>query len=181
MVDNERKGCCPMPGKTHHSIEIHAPIDYVFDLMNDIEKWPSLFTQFEKVEVLSKGDDRIEFVLQTSPDEEGNGHAWTILCHIDEDHYQVFFSKKDPYPLSYIKIKSTYDPMNDYLTVMTWKKEFDVDPKSNVNVEQVEEYINKMSEIQIVIVKEQIERMYRQSVNCEGMDQDNSDFFNSYI
>ena len=64
-----------MPGHTENEISIKAPVNLVWDMTNDLERWPQLFSEYAAVEVLSREGDRTTFRLTMHPDE--NGKVWS--------------------------------------------------------------------------------------------------------
>jgi len=41
-----------MAARTDNSIVIDAPLDVVWELLNDVENWPKLFTEYANSEIL---------------------------------------------------------------------------------------------------------------------------------
>ena len=41
-----------MAGHTDNSIVINAPLQLVWDMTNDVESWPWLFTEYDSVAIL---------------------------------------------------------------------------------------------------------------------------------
>lgn len=152
-----------MAGYTNNFIVINAPIDFVFDVTNDVANWPNLFTEYESAEVIEKTQEKIVFRLTTKPNEEGRVYSWQAVRRIDHDNYQTFSVRQDAFPFSYMKIHWTYDPLDDHVTEMTWIQEFDMDPNSDVTAEQAENYINSNTVVQMKIIKEKIERMAQEA------------------
>ena len=60
-----------MAARTENAVVINAPIDLVWNMTNDVESWPSLFTEYAKAEILEREGATIRFRLHTHPDEEG--------------------------------------------------------------------------------------------------------------
>ena len=50
-----------MPGHTENSVVINAPLDLVWQITNDLENWPSLFSEYASVEVLDREGERRGF------------------------------------------------------------------------------------------------------------------------
>ena len=53
---------------TDNSTEIKAPLETVWERMNDVENWPNLFTEYASAEVIERNGDTIKFRLTTFPD-----------------------------------------------------------------------------------------------------------------
>ncbi len=43
-----------MAGHTENEITIAAPVDLVWDMTNDVERWPQLFSEYASAEILSR-------------------------------------------------------------------------------------------------------------------------------
>ena len=65
-----------MAGHTENEITIAAPLDLVWDMTNDLENWPQLFSEYASVEVLSREGDKTTFRLTMHPDENGTVWSW---------------------------------------------------------------------------------------------------------
>ena len=66
-----------MAGNTDNTIVIDAPLDEVWDAMNDVERWPELFSEYAAVEILVRDGDTTRFRLTTHPDAEHGGQVWS--------------------------------------------------------------------------------------------------------
>ena len=52
------------------------PLDLVWDMTNDLENWPQLFSEYASVEILSREGDKTTFRLTMHPDENGKVWSW---------------------------------------------------------------------------------------------------------
>lgn len=43
-----------MAGHTENSITVDAPFDLVWEMTNDLENWPRLFSEYASVDILSR-------------------------------------------------------------------------------------------------------------------------------
>ena len=62
---------------TDNSVLIAAPLDLVWERMNQIESWPNLFSEYAKAEILDRQGDTVTFRLTTHPDPEYDGQVWS--------------------------------------------------------------------------------------------------------
>ena len=53
---------------TDNSTEIKAPLETVWERMNDVENWPNLFTEYASAEIIERNGDTITFRLTTFPE-----------------------------------------------------------------------------------------------------------------
>jgi aromatase len=44
-----------MAGHTQNEITIDAPVDLVWDMTNDVEGWPRLFSEYASAEIIVQG------------------------------------------------------------------------------------------------------------------------------
>lgn len=63
-------------GHTDNEIKINAPMDLVWDMTNDIESWPRLFSEYSSAEILKEENGTITFRLAMHPDENGTVWSW---------------------------------------------------------------------------------------------------------
>ncbi|WP_208640972.1 SRPBCC family protein, partial [Streptomyces carpinensis] len=76
-----------MAGHTENEITIAAPVDLVWDMTNDVEKWPQLFSEYASAEVLSQEGDKCTFRLTMHPDE--NGTVWSWVSEREPDRSRL--------------------------------------------------------------------------------------------
>lgn len=150
-----------MKGYTENSAIIFRNIDEVFDLTNNIEMWPQLFTEYEKAEVLEKTENYVKFKLTTHPDAKGRSKSWISERRIDKENLEIHAKRLDPmFPFKYMNITWTYEVLPKNVGVnMTWIQEFEVDENCPHDVYDMESYLNASSRVQIKDVKKAVERM----------------------
>src|SRR5919108_1135424 len=76
VLESSPAGGIVMP-RTDNAVVIDAPLDYVWERMNDVENWPNLFTEYAKAEILEREGNTSKFRLTTHPDPEYDGQVWT--------------------------------------------------------------------------------------------------------
>jgi aromatase len=59
-----------------NAIVIAAPLDLVWGMTNEVESWPTLFSEYAKAEVLDRTGDTVLFRLTMHPDTDGNTWSW---------------------------------------------------------------------------------------------------------
>ena len=62
-----------MAGHTENAITIAAPVDLVWDMTNDLENWPNLFSEYASVDVLSR-----ESVVRWASRDRHSARAWRL-------------------------------------------------------------------------------------------------------
>ena len=64
------------PGHVDNTITIDAPMDLVWDMTNDVEGWPQLFTEYASTEIVERDGDTVRFRIAMHPDANGTVWAW---------------------------------------------------------------------------------------------------------
>lgn len=144
-------------GHTCNSILINAPYDKVFDISNDIERWPELFGgEYKEAKILERQDNKLIFRLT-----DDEGHSWQSFRLLFKDYYFAYAQKLPPeFPFKYMKIIWLYTPQPGAI-LMTWIQHFQMDEKAKFSDSQVEEMINKHSKENLKIFKRVIEKEAR--------------------
>ena len=140
-------------GHTCNSIAINAPYDLVFNISNDIPRWTELFgTEYKKAEILKKEANKITFRL--TDDEDKSWVSWRLLY---KDNFFTYSERYEPkFPFEYMKIIWLYTPKTNGIE-LTWIQHFKMDGKAKFTDEQVEGFINKHSQENLLIFKKVIE------------------------
>ena len=140
-------------GHTCNSIVINAPYDLVFNISNDIPRWTELFgTEYKKAEILKKEANKITFRL--TDDEDKSWVSWRLLY---KDNFFTYSERYEPkFPFEYMKIIWLYTPKTNGIE-LTWIQHFKMDGKAKFTDEQVEGFINKHSQENLLIFKRVIE------------------------
>ena len=53
--------------------------------MNDVERWPELFTEYASAEILERDGDTVRFRLTMHPDPEHGGQVWSWVSERTAD------------------------------------------------------------------------------------------------
>ena len=144
--------------KTDNSTEIKAPLDVVWERMNDVENWPTLFTEYAKAEILERNGDSIKFRLTTHPDPEYDGQVWSWVSErtVDPNTHTVKARRIETGPFEYMNIEWYFEPTDDG-TMMRWVQDFAMGPTAPASNEEAEEYINRNTRVQMEAIKEKLE------------------------
>lgn len=146
-----------MAGHTENEIVINAPLDLTWDVTNDVEGWPDLFTEYAKAEILEHDGDTVRFRLTMHPDENGTVWSWVSERTPDVATRTVKARRVEPGPFDYMNIEWQYEETDDG-THMRWIQDFHMRPEAPVNDEQMTERINTNTKIQMGIIKDKVER-----------------------
>ncbi|KJS57001.1 SRPBCC family protein [Streptomyces rubellomurinus] len=146
-----------MPGHTDNEIVINAPLDLVWEMTNDLENWPDLFSEYASVEVLERTGDSVRFRLTMHPDENGNVWSWVSERTTDRPSLAVRARRVEPGPFEFMDIRWEYAEVPAG-TKMRWIQDFAMKPTAPVDDNGMVNHINKNSRIQMQLIREKVEK-----------------------
>lgn len=146
-----------MPGHTQNEITIAAPLDLVWDMTNDVEGWPTLFSEYASVEILSREKNRTTFRLTMHPDENGKVWSWVSERETDRDTLSVRARRVETGPFAYMNIVWQYEKVSDG-TRMVWTQDFAMRPDAPVDDDWMTDNINRNSKVQMALIRDRIEK-----------------------
>ncbi|MCZ7461842.1 SRPBCC family protein [Streptomyces sp. WMMC940] len=150
-----------MSGHTENKIVINAPMDLVWDVTNDIENWPQLFSEYASVEILEREGDRTKFRLTMHPDENGTVWSWVSERVIDPGARTVRARRVETGPFQHMDIHWKYTRTPEGV-LMHWTQDFAMKPDAPVDDDWMTDNINKNSKVQMALIKEKIEQRARE-------------------
>ncbi|ABW11823.1 cyclase/dehydrase [Parafrankia sp. EAN1pec] len=145
-----------MSGHTDNSIFIDADIDLVWSMTNDLESWPSLFTEYASVEILEKAENTFKFRLTMHPDENGTSWSWVSERTLDPVNHKVRAYRVETGPFEYMHIEWTYLPEGTG-TRMRWVQDFQMRPTAPVTTEQMTQRINTNTPREMASIRGKVE------------------------
>jgi aromatase len=148
-----------MAGHTDNSVVINAPLDFVWERMNDIESWPSLFSEYASAEILEwKDDHTFTFRLTTHPDPDYNGQVWSWVSErsVNKESHTTKSHRIETGPFEYMNIDWYFEPA-DGGTRMRWVQDFHMKPTAPNDDKGAEDYLNKNTKVQMGVIKERLE------------------------
>ena len=146
-----------MAGHTEAEVVIDAPREFVFERTNDLSIWPQMFTEYESVDVLERGENSFVFRLTTKPDEEGEVSSWVSQRRLFPADWRIEAARIEPrQPFSEMQIRWYYDDM-DGMTRMRWEQDFTVAPGAPFSEDDAVRYITENSKVQMAAIKEYLE------------------------
>ncbi|SBW23192.1 putative polyketide cyclase [Candidatus Protofrankia californiensis] len=149
-----------MAGHTENTIVIGAPFDLVWEVTNDLERWPGLFTEYASVEVLERVGATVRFRLTMHPDEQGRVWSWVSERTPDRQRREVRAHRVEPGPFEYMRIYWRYDSDGDGDGIrMTWVQDFAMRPDAPVDDAGMTERINTNSVAQMEVIRSRIEAL----------------------
>jgi aromatase len=151
-----------MAVRTDNSVLILAPLEMVWDLTNNVETWPQLFTEYAQAEILERKGNTVVFRLSMHPDENGKIWSWVSERTTDPAAHLVKARRVETGPFEFMNIEWYYEPAEGG-TRMRWVQEFTMKPTAPANDAQMEVYINTNTQKQMSIIKEKVEKRARET------------------
>lgn len=154
-VDAHRRGA--EPARTKNSIEIAAPIGFVWDCTIDVRSWPELFTEYASVEVLAETPNSVDFRLTMHPDENGKVWSWVSRRRWNPDSRTVRAWRLERGPFEFMRLRWNFEELSTDRTRMTWVQEFRMKPDAPLDDAGMTARLNKNSATQMSIIAHRIE------------------------
>jgi aromatase len=144
--------------RTDNAVVIDAPLEVVWERMNDVASWPELFSEYAKAEILERSGNSVRFRLTTHPDPEYDGQVWTWVSErtVDPETHSVKAHRIETGPFQYMNIE-WYFVSEGQGTKMRWVQEFSMKPEAPADDEHAEEYLNKNTQEQMQVIKDRLE------------------------
>jgi aromatase len=143
-------------GHTDNSVVIDAPLDLVWQVTNDLEGWPDLFTEYASVDVLENRDDRyFRFRLAMHPDADGTVWSWVSERTLDPVEHRVRARRVEPGPFEFMDIEWTYAPVGSG-TEMRWVQDFRMRPTAPVDTAAMTRRIDANSRVQMAVIAQKV-------------------------
>ena len=150
-----------MAAHTEHNVIINAPVDFVWNMANDLAYWPTLFQgHYASAELLEEAPGRLRFRLTTCADEQGRTHSWVSERYLDATRRCVLGRRVDPGPFLYMHIFQSFDPVPDG-TAVRWVHDFEMLPGGRPADEEMAAYISRNAEANLGRHKSVIESLAR--------------------
>lgn len=146
-----------MAGHTQNEITIAAPPDLVWDITNDVEHWPQLFSEYASVEILSREGNKTTFRLTMHPDANGDVWSWVSERETDRNALSVTARRVETGPFAYMNIQWQYEKVPEG-TRMVWTQDFEMKPDAPVDDAWMTDNINRNSKVQMALIRDHIEQ-----------------------
>jgi aromatase len=145
--------------KVDNAVVIDAPLDVVWEKMNDLENWPNIFSEYASVEILEREGNTVKFRLTTHPDPDYENQVWSWVSErvADPASYSSKSRRIETGPFEYMNIEWYFEEADDG-TRMRWVQDFSMKPEAPADDEQAEQYMNKNTKEQMSVIKERLEK-----------------------
>ncbi|WDZ88129.1 SRPBCC family protein [Micromonospora cathayae] len=141
---------------------IGAPLPLVWNVTNDVEGWPDLFTEYQSAQVLHRDGDTVRFRLTMHPDPDGTVWSWVSERTADPVTRQVHAHRVETGPFEYMRLHWLYSTEPDGGTRMTWIQDFDLRADAPIDNRAMEVRLNTNTPQQMAIIRDKIEQLARQ-------------------
>jgi aromatase len=146
-----------MAGRTDNAVVINAPLELAWDMTNDLESWPTLFTEYSAVEILERRGNTVRFRLTMHPDDEGKVWSWVSERTADPVRHTVEARRLEMGPFEYMRISWTYSPASSGMTRMRWIQEFAMKATAPVDDDQAAAHINRQARREMERIRQVVE------------------------
>jgi aromatase len=142
-------------GHTDNRILIAAPLARVWDVTNDVARWPWLFTEYASAEILTTAENYVKFRLTTHPRQD---RVWTWVSErrLDPVNRVVHARRVETGPFEYMNIRWEYRVVGDAVE-MRWLQDFQMKSTAPVDDAAMTEQINQNTPVQMTRIKHLIE------------------------
>ncbi|SES94363.1 SRPBCC family protein [Nonomuraea wenchangensis] len=145
-----------MAAHTDNEIVINAPMDLVWDMTNDIESWPRLFSEYSAAEIIERRGETVVFRLALHPDADGKVWSWVSARTPDATTRTVRSQRIETGPFKYMWIYWEYLPVDGGVR-MRWVQDFEMKPQAPVDDEAMRRRLDHNTPIQMRLIKEKVE------------------------
>ena len=142
--------------RIQHSITISENPRKVFEIINEIERWPILFNEYHGAKILTREDDGryTKLIFQLT---NGEGNSWRSSRLLDHKELVATAEREEPlYPFLYMHLKWTCEAAPEG-TKMTWTQDFEIDPKVDTPLSAILDRMNAHTRENQQSIKEKIE------------------------
>ena len=145
-----------MAGHTDNSVLIDAPMDLVWDVTNDIESWPQLFSEYASAEVVERDGNPVRFRLTMHPDANGTSWSWVSERTADPASRTVRSHRVETGNFEHMRIFWEY-VQEDGGVRMRWVQDFHMKESAPIDDPAMTERLNTNTGVQMALIKSKVE------------------------
>jgi aromatase len=142
---------------TDHAVVIAAPYERVWEMTNDLERWPTLFSEYSSVEILERRGRTVRFRLTMHPDAQGNCWSWISERTPNPDTGTVLAHRVETGWFVHMHIRWDYERVRGGV-LLRWRQAFAMRQDSPVSLEEMHQRIDAGSPVQMSRIKAAIEQ-----------------------
>jgi aromatase len=148
-----------MSAHTDNEVVIAAPLELVWEVANDVERWPELFAgEYAAAEVLERTDDRVRFRLTTAPGSGGATYQWVSERCLDRARGTVSARRLEPGPFRYVHLFQSFTAVEGG-TRLRWVQDFEARPDAPFTDEEMRRRIDAGARVNLRRHREVIESL----------------------
>jgi aromatase len=148
-----------MSAHTDNEVVIAAPVELVWGVANDVERWPELFAgEYAAAEVLERSDDRLRFRLTTAPGPDGATYRWVSERCLDRARGTVSARRVEPGPFRYMHLFQSFTAVEGG-TRLRWVQDFEARPDAPFTDEEMRRRIDAGARVNLRRHKDVIEAL----------------------
>lgn len=152
-----------MAGHTQNEIVINAPMDLVWDMTNDVESWPTLFSEYAAAEILEREGNTVRFRLSLHPDENGTVWSWVSERTPDPETHTVRAHRVETGVFEYMNLFWEYERVDGGVR-MRWTQDFTMKADAPLDDEGMTARLNRNTAIQMERIKRLVEEKAERAV-----------------
>ncbi|TWP50592.1 polyketide cyclase [Lentzea tibetensis] len=145
-----------MIGHTDNEILIDAPMDLVWDMTNDVENWPRLFSEYASAEIIENTGHTVRFRLSLHPDENGKVWSWVSERTPDPVRRTVDAHRVETGVFQYMVIHWEYEQKPGGV-LMRWVQDFKMKPDAPIDDAAMTDRLNRNTRVQMELIKGKLE------------------------
>jgi aromatase len=145
-----------MAGHTQNEITIAAPLDLVWDMTNDLENWPRLFSEYASAEILHRDGETVRFRLALHPDDQGRVWSWISERTPDPVTRTVRAHRVETGVFEFMDIYWSYEEVDGGVR-MRWVQEFAMKPGAPLDDDGMAARLNRNTVDQMALIKAKVE------------------------
>ncbi|MGH3694684.1 MAG: SRPBCC family protein [Pseudonocardiaceae bacterium] len=149
-----------MSSHTDNAITIDAPMELVWEMTNDIESWPRLFSEYAVAQVLERRGDTVRFRLALHPDDNGTVWSWVSERTADPVSRTVRSQRVETGVFKYMFLFWEYVQRDDGV-LLRFVQDFEMKPGAPLDDAGMTERLNTNTAIQLKLIKETVEAAAR--------------------
>ncbi|TVL89485.1 SRPBCC family protein [Streptomyces sp. SAJ15] len=145
-----------MTARVDNSIVIQAPIDLIWEITNDVESWPDLFSDYATAEILVREGNTTQFRLTLHPDDCGSYWSWVSERTVDPATRTVRSRRVETGPFESMASVWEFTEVGSG-TQMRWVDEFHLKAEAPASAEAMAAHINRSTQLQLRGIRDRIE------------------------
>ncbi|GAA2102385.1 SRPBCC family protein [Actinomadura alba] len=145
-----------MAGHTDNSIIIDAPMGLVWDMTNDVESWPRLFSEYASAEIVAREGATVRFRLALHPDENGKVWSWVSERTPDPLTHTVRAHRVETGVFRYMNLFWQYEQVASGVR-MRWVQDFAMRDDAPLDDAGMTDRLNHNTAIQMERIKRLVE------------------------